>query len=330
MNNLQFTIYNFKKKILTACLSALIINCALLIINCPIHAQSLGLSISPPIVEITIIPGKEITQTFTISNDGEDGMASIYIVPFRAQGEKGVVVLDENNIITDTSPYASWFKISSPVSSSGQNFYLGGGQSKNVDIQITPPKNAEEKDYYFTLLYELTNDVPGGIAPVGPTNKARIGANMLISVSKEETPETSFSIVEFSAPKIVDSLGKINFNVRIRNNGSYFLKPSGKIVIEPITGSSETLDLAPLNIVSNSIRNIPCIEGEGIISCQSNNKVLIGIYKATLKIKTDNQENYQEKTATTIAFPFSILLAVVLIIPIYKIIRYPKQRKGSY
>lgn len=287
----------------------------------PCLAQTLGLSISPPITEIMIIPGKEVTQTFTISNDGQDGMAKIYIIPFRAQGENGSVVLDERSLVTEPSPYASWFKISSPVKSFGQEFYLGGGQSKNVDIQISPPETATEKDYYFTLIYEMSNDVPGGIAPIGPTNKARIGANMLISLSKDGNPQKSLNIVEFSAPRIIDSLGKLNFNIRIGNYGSYVFKPEGKITIKPLIGASETLNVAPLNVVSNSIRNIPCIENENTFSCKSTQKILVGIYKSTLKIEADNQESYQEETVTTIAFPFSILLAIIFVIFTYKIIK---------
>jgi len=293
-----------------------------------VHAQTLGLSISPPIDEIMIMPGKEVTRTFTITNDGESGMASIYIVPFRAQGENGNVALDEKNAVTGLSPFASWFSIISPVTSFGEKFYMTGGQTQTVTIKISPGVNAVERDYYFTLLYELDNDIPGGFTPIGPTNQARIGANLLLSISKDGKPVKNPYIAEFSAPKVIDSLGSLIYKIRIGNNGSYVFKSNGKITIKPTFGTSETLNLAPLNIISDSIRSIPCLSGEEMISCQSNHKVLIGIYKSTLSIIPDGEGDPQTKTVTTVAFPFSILFGLILVAATYKIIR-KSQKTGK-
>lgn len=286
-----------------------------------IHAQALGLSISPPIDEIMIIPGKEVTQSFTIGNSGEDGMASIYIIPFRSQGELGNVALDEKNIITAASPYASWFTLISPVSAFGQKFYMSGGQSQTITLKISPPQDAAEKDYYFTLLYELDNNVPGSIYPTGPTNQARIGANLILSLSKDGSPKKDLNIVEFSAPKIIDSLGKLTFNIRIGNYGSYVFRPQGGITIKSTFSSPETLAVAPLNVISDSIRNIPCIENEETLTCQSKRKVLVGVYKSTLKVSADDSGESKEKTVTTVAFPFSIIIVIIFIFTTYKTIK---------
>lgn len=297
-----------------------------LFIISPVHAQSLGLSIAPPIDEIMIIPGKEFSQTFTITNDGSDGMASIYIIPFRAQGENGNVTLDEKNAVTETSDYASWFSIISPVTSFGEKFYLSGGESRNVIVKISPPEDAAEKDYYFTLLFELNNEIPGGISPTGPTNDARIGANLLISLSKDGNPQKALNIVEFSAPRVIDSLSKLKFNIRIGNFGSYLFKPNAEISIKPMFGLTETLKIAPLNVISDSIRNIPCIKDEETISCESSRKVLIGVYKSTLSVSPDDEENSLTKSVTTIAFPFSITLGLIFIFATYKIIKNAKNK----
>ena len=326
MNNLQFTIYNFKRKFLASLILSLIINFTFLIINCPARAQSLGLSITPPINEIMIIPGKTVTQTFTITNDGEDGMASVYIIPFDAQGENGNPLLDEENAITGSHPFASWFSIISPVSSFGEKFYMAGGAHQDVLVKISPPSNASEKDYYFTLLYELGNDVPGGITPTGPTNQARIGSNLLISVSKDGNPEKMFEITEFSAPKIIDSLGKLDFSVRIGNLGSYLFKSNGQITIKPWFEKEEALTLAPLNVISDSVRNIPCLKDEETISCEASYKVLVGIYKSTLEVSPDGETDLQKETITTIAFPFSIIFVFIFIFAILNIIKNTKNK----
>ena len=117
---------------------------------------------------------QEVSQSFTISNDGNDGIASIYLIPFRAQGEEGNVALDEGNIINSDSPFASWFSMSSPVSNFGEKFYMAGGAQKTVTISISPPIDASEKDYYFTLVFELNSEIPNGSISNGSENRARV------------------------------------------------------------------------------------------------------------------------------------------------------------
>ena len=306
----------------TKVIAFLLILASLFIIhNSVAEAQTLGLSITPPIAEVMIIPGKIVTQTFTITNDGNDGMASIYLIPFKAQGESGNVAPDEKNAVTATSPYASWFSIISPVSTFGEKFYMAGGQRQEITVKITPPESATEKDYYFTLLYELDNNIPGGTLPMGPTNQARIGANLILSLSRDGNPPKTAEIVGFKAPKIIDSLEKLTFDIRIGNFGSHVFKPDGEITIKPIFGSVETLSVAPLNIISDSVRNIPCLKGEEIIVCQSNRKVLVGVYKSTLEITPNGSSETQSKTVTTVAFPFSIIFGLLLIFITYRIIK---------
>ncbi len=295
-----------------------------------IHAQTLGLSISPPINEIMIIPGKSVTQTFTITNDGNDGNAKIYIVPFRVEGELGNVLLDEKNPVTSSLMYSSWFSMLSPVTSFGEKFYIPRGKSTDITIKISPSANAAEKDYYFTLIYELESETNEISIYNGPTSNARIGANILLSLSKDGKPEKTFNIDEFSAPKIIDSLSKLKFNIRVENLGLYLIKPSGKITIKPTIGEEESIGIAPLNILSGSVRNIPCLKEEQTITCQSKHKVFIGIYKSTLEVSANESTGGQSKTITTIALPFSLISAFVLILATYKIIKRPKVGNNSY
>lgn len=292
----------------------------------PIFAQTLSISIYPPIYEVIMIPGKSVTQTFEIANNGQDGMAAIYLVPFRPQGEEGSVALDEENIVNSSSPYAQWFSIISPVSNFGEKFYIAGGQTKSISVKLSPPENAAEKDYYFTLIYELDNEIPQNMITTGSKNRARIGANILISLSENGTPLKNPEIVEFSAPKIIDSLGKLDFKIRIGNRGTYVFKTNGQIDIKPTLGPSEALDIAPFNVAANSIRNIPCLDNEEIGDCVSRNKVFLGIYKSTLEISADGSSPAQSATTVTIAFPFSILLTAALIFITYRTIKKNKSR----
>lgn len=290
-----------------------------------LSAQTLGLSISPPINEIMIIPGKNVTQNYTVSNNGIDGYASIFIVPFKAEGEDGKISLNEEDTITANSPYASWFSIASPNIKLGEKFYIRQGEATVISLKISPPSDAPEKDYYFTIIYQLESDYSSGFRATGSTNQARVGSNLLISLSENGVPEKNFEISEFSAPKFIDSLGKLKFNVRIKNNGLYLFKSNGNISIKSTFNQGENLEIAPFNIISGSTRNIPCIKEENIFACESSKKVFLGIYKSTLKVSPDGGENSQEKTAKTVALPFSLTAVGILIYLSYKILNKSKR-----
>ena len=138
---LEATIWKIINLLFAFCL---VFSISCLVFAPPARAQTLGLSISPPIDEIMIIPGKSVTQTFTITNDGNDGNASVYILPFKPEGESGDIFLDEKNPVTTSLMYSPWFSILSPVTGFGQKFYLPRGKSTDVTIKISPSANAAE------------------------------------------------------------------------------------------------------------------------------------------------------------------------------------------
>jgi hypothetical protein len=121
----------------------------------------------------------------------------------------------------------------------------------------------------------------------------------------------------------------------IKNTGSAFFKPIGAITIEQKPyGTNTTLNLAPENVLTGSTRNITCIDGQSLIPCQVPGKFLIGIYKATVSFTPDGSGEAVSKTVYTVAFPFSILIGIIILIVIYRIIRRLTSRsqksKGSF
>jgi len=291
------------------------------------HAQDLSLSISPPIVEIMIMPGKQTRQTFSIINEGMDGYASVRIVPFTPRDEEGNVNVIDNPNFSDIAAYENWFTLLSPSAKFGDKFFLRQGEKKDIKFGINPPVEAKEKDYYFTFLYEMD---PGDLTQLGGysgnISKAKIGANLLISVSKDGKPYKKAQIVEFSAPKLVDSLSKLSYTLRIENTGQYFFKPKGTISISPLFGKKEKIQIAPVNIVSSTTRRVPCIKETIFIKCTYDKTVLAGFYKATASFTTDNEGKEYVAQTTTIALPFTIVFAITSVFLAYFLIqkRYKK------
>ncbi len=284
---------------------------SLLAIPSAAKAQEVSLSISPPLTEITIQPDRSYNQVFTVKNDGVPVIIAAKIFPFVPYDRQGHAELIED--VNSINVYKDWFFFDpNPIS-------LGTTKSYNFRVKITPPPGAEEKDYYFTFIAEVQNGDNLGIN--SSQAQARIGANILVSVSKDGNPGKKASIVEFSAPKIIDSFSPLNYTVLIGNSGHSFFKPVGKIVIDQVFGSTTTLNLAPLNILVGGSREITCNQGEELTPCKLPGKFLIGIYRANLSFAVDGSGSTLEKQIYTIAFPFSIVLGLATILIIYRIIR---------
>lgn len=276
-----------------------------------VRAQEISLSISPPITELTIQPGRSYDQIFTLRNDGTPVIIGPKIVLFIPLDRLGHAELIEDKNSIDA--FAPWFYFDqTPVS-------LGTGGSHNFIVRITPPPGTSEKDYYFTFIAEVQNDNNLGVN--NSQAQARIGANILVSISKDGDPNKKASILSFSALRIIDSFTGLTYKILIGNSGSSFFKPTGKITIDQIFGSTTTLNLTPLNILVGGSREITCIQSEEIIPCKLPGKFLVGIYRANLSFTIDDAGESIEKQIYTIAFPFSIVLGLITIFIIYRMIR---------
>lgn len=286
-----------------------------------VGAQSIGLSVRPPLTEITTPPGETIQINMEVSNlSSTKTVLTSQVKPFIPSGEGGNI-----ETIEDASfPPLSWIKLK-PYEL-GQSFPIDSGQSKNLTLEISIPENAFQKDYYFTLFF--STDAKATIGS-GTGTKVKIGSNILLSVSTDEKGVKLAKIKEFSAPRLIDSLTNFEYQVRISNIGTQFFKPVGQIIIKQALGGVETTALAPQNVLVNSTRKLFCLSKEELVPCKPKNKVLIGKYDSTLSFTLDSDPNtiYSQKT-TTYAFPFSLSIAFIAIFVIVKVI-YSKVSKSN-
>ena len=280
----------------------------------PTFAQEVSLSISPPITEITIQPGKSFSQTFTVKNDGEPVVIVPAVLPFEPLDKEGhVELVEDQNSVT---AFAGWFTFDpAPVS-------LGTTGSHDYYLKVSPPAGAEEKDYYFTFIAEVQND--NNLGFTNSQSQVRVGANILVNVSKDGNPQKKASIIKFAAPQLIDSFTGLTYEVLIGNSGYSFFKPIGKITVDQIFGSTSVLNLAPLNILVGGEREISCIQGENLIPCKLPGKFLIGIYRSNLSFTIDGNGESVEKQIYTIAFPFTILFGLIIVFIFYRAVRKSK------
>ncbi len=296
-----------------------------------IEAQSLGLSIYPPLLEVMIKPGKTITQVYQLNNQGENDLViTSKILVFEPADELGNV-----RIKTDASlAMSDWFSFQNTDLNLGDNFVLKIGQEQQVVLKIKVPENALEDDYYLTLLFE---SLPELTLNQGNTqNKIQIGANLLLTISTTGEPPRKAEIAEFKIKNAWFKIGSWQFIdsfinpliiLRVKNIGRSLFKPMGTINVSGWTGGKYLLELLPENILTNSLRQSQCFSTDqnqpSPCQLETNwkNKFLIGPYQVKVTFGLDKiSEDYQQ-TLHFFAFPFTLIVTLLFIILVFYLIK---------
>lgn len=284
-------------------------------------AQSLSLSIWPPLLEVMIQPGKSITQVYKISNFGEtDLVLTSAVVPFAPADELGNIELGTRN--PQPPNWLNWFSFQNADLQLGQKFVLRPDKEQEVVLKIKIPENAAEDDYYLTLLFNtLPNPTANGSAA---SAQAKIGSNILLTVSKTGEPRRQAKIEEFSLAgwRIIDSFTKPQFLIRLKNTGKVLFKPFGTITTTGWFGQKYTIDLLPENVLAGSIRQINC-QKENLppAVCQLSAGFLLGKYTARLEFGADQANGEYQTEIQFFALPIKLIFGVLLILLVLFIIK---------
>jgi hypothetical protein len=215
-----------------------------------------ALTVSPPTYEIGVDPGQSVTTGLKVFNETTQGGTFYFDTQnFTARGEDGEPDFAQETTKTDL---ASWIQVPPSID-------LAPNELKEINFSINVPANADPGGHYAAIFLTTSPGAPGGGAgSVGLTGK--IGSLVLLRVSGnivEEGKLSSFSVGNKN--NFYDRL-PVDFNIRIENPGTVFIKPSGKITISNIFGlkSAElTVNIGKMpdgnykpvgNILSNSAR----------------------------------------------------------------------------
>jgi hypothetical protein len=286
----------------------------------PAKAQSLSLSLWPPVLEAMIMPGKSITQAYTITNSGLDTVIDTQIMRFEPSDEFGNVTL--RGLTSDE--VRPLFSFENANLSLGIPFRLKSGDSEQVILKITIPEDCLEDDYYFTFLFSTPP-----AAKIGQSvsrEAGTIGANLLLTVSKDGQPLRKGEIAEFILSRcqklpffnfcLLDSLDPVEFILRINNTGQAFWKPFGKVKINGLLKQSTEIEIIPENVLAKTSRQIrgQCQAGEEIYPCPLfwEPKFLLGPYRAQAELSIGNlQGDKITQNFTFFAFPFKLITAIL-------------------
>ena len=222
------------------------------------QAQEFSLSLSPPLLEIMLQPGKSITQAYEVKNLGDSVLyLKSFISPFAPDPESGQIVY-QSLLSPGQQPE---FKLNNANLSLNDTFVLQPNESQQLVLKVSTPQNLPENDYYFTFF--VSHSSPGELLKkTGSSFQAQIGSHLLLTVSQAGEFDFNGQIARFEAlPKITDLGEKINFDLIVANGGQALFKANGKIEIFDWLGKKKKeIILRPDNVLVNSQRKIVCLD----------------------------------------------------------------------
>jgi len=299
-----------------------------------INAQSVSLSLSPPLVETVIKPGKSILIAYTIVNYADPVILSAKVLPFEPKNNLGQIKIKEEF----EGPIR--FSLDNSHLKLNQSFFLKTNEKEQLLLRLRVPEGAKEGDYYYTLIVE-SQPVTTQLEKSASFAKASIGANILITVTESGKIEIKPKIVlfevlprfrfSFFGEKInfFDSTDPIPLILIIENQGRNLIKPEGEIILKGNFGEKAKFNLIPQNILSQSQRliqatpsaEIDCSNLSKFRACQSPVSLIIsgfflGFYRLSTAVIFGENSPQISASTSFFAFPIKIFIGLILALTI--------------
>lgn len=298
----------------------------LCVLGIALAQPSWALTVSPTVFDQTSDPGKSLKGSVTLTNE-TDAAQTYYtsVQNFVAEGEDGrQSFLPE----TDLSGLASWLKPGMKMVT------LKAGESKNIDWTMELPAQAEPGGHYAAMFFSTQPPSDSGVT-VGIG--AKLGVLFLLNVNgniKEQAAVESFRVFEgdsaFGGHETVWlSHLPADFELRVRNQGSVHIRPTGNVVLTSMIGrESGSIDVNPLDskVLPNSIRRVRSVWGpvdlperQGFFTELKNEwkGFALGRYTATAQLTYGVSKQALEARVSFWVFPWrtvSLSLVVLLLL----------------
>jgi len=259
-----------------------------------------GLTISPPIIELTLKPGDISNQTIKISNPTK---STVEIYPasmnFHASGETGEPAFSAANDEESKFALAKWIKFNQT------KLALTPEQVVEFNYQIEVPNGAEPGGHYGVVFF--ATEPPKADSKTNQVSIASmIGSLILVKVpgniiEKGLIEEFSTNNFYFNPP--------VNFTTRVSNLGNVHFKPKGKITIKDWFGNNKenlTVNEAKGNVLPDSIRKFE--------NKWSADKWVFGRFSASLSLVYGESEKTLDSKITFWIIPWWLIIALIVLL----------------
>lgn len=282
-----------------------------------VTAQQITLSISPPLLEVFIKPGKSVLVAYTVGNLGDPVILTSNILPFEPKDDLG------NIKIKDEFEGPIRFSLDNSEIKLDQPFFVKSNTSQQLLLRIRVPEGTPEGDYYYTL-FAKSEPSPFQEGISSSRSQIVIGSNILITVTESGKVDIKgkislfdvlahFKINLFSHTfKFFDSFDKIPLVFIIDNQGRNLVKPQGEITLKGNFSEKATYDIVPKNILAQSQRLVTATPSAEIEKPINASLILSGFFIGRYDLSTS--VNFGDFTPTLYAATSFIALPVKFII----------------
>ncbi len=297
-----------------ASLAALMIG-ALLISPLSASAQeSLSVTITPPLFQLTVGPGESWTSNIRVVNNNSYAVTyGAQVVDFESQGESGqgkFVPLIESftNEPKRTDSLGAWIAISKePIT-------IQAGESAQVEFTVQVPENADPGGHYAAI---MVGPYKGSDSEAGSHMKVSSFVTSLLFVRIRGEIIESGRIREFTTDSSLYQRPEAKFALRFENTGNTHLRPQGSITLYNMWGKERGQVL--INENSNFGNVLPRSVRKFEFSWSGEQNLLdIGRYSAIVTLGYGD-DGKQSTSATTYFWvipmvPAAITLGIILFI----------------
>ncbi len=283
------------------------------------NAQSLALSISPPLLEVMIKPDKSITQLYKLVNTGE----SVVITP-------KLYELGPNGIQEDVDfTRDKWISIVSNDIDFDKPFLLGADKEADFLLKINPSASVSEQDYYRALVFTTSPNIPSDTTM--SLFSQNLASPLLITITSTGVLNKAAQVTKFELPKIMDSFDPLIADIDIKNTGKTYFRPVGNLSLTGPVGRG-SYDLIPSAILLGQTKKLitdyaPPQNLE--IKTLYLPGFYIGKYQLELNFTLDESSTRMREVKTFYAIPWKAGLANLVMISIIVIIRKSRLKVGS-
>jgi hypothetical protein len=269
-------------------------------------AQSLSLSLSPPILEVFIKPGKSVTQVYKLTNNGEPVIITPYIAMLSSSGIK-----EDPNFTPE-----NWFSLLNTDIKLNEPFLLPSKQTKQIILRINPPLNTKMQDYYRALVFSTTPS-PADNSTISQISE-NLAAPLIVTVTESGLVPKGAVISKFEVPSFIDSFDPLDIDVEVQNTGRIYFHPNGKIELKGLLGKA-SYKLIPNVVLAGERKKLIT---ENTVGTTSDNYTLhlsgffIGRYEVELNFTLDEGKEQITARKTFYALPFkaSLVISTLLVL----------------
>ncbi len=274
--------------------------------------ESIAVSVTPPLIQLTIGPGERWSSALKVTNTNTREVTYYAtVLDFEATGEEGVgTFVPRVQVGVPTGPTS--YSLASWIAMASSSVTVPAGESGEVPFTVAVPPDAEPGGHYAAI---LVGTQPGSAELTGPTMQISSYVSSLVFVRIRGEATESGRIREFRTEQYLHDTARADFLLRFENTGNTHLKPSGAITIYNMWGK-ERGELAVNqerhfgNVLPASTRRFAFAwEGEGGLT-------EIGRYSAvvTLAFGDDEKRNISATTYFWVVprGPVSVTLASIV------------------